>query len=100
MIYDGEDGIFSIPEGKSRDQIHGYLLKRLSIRRDHDAVKWSFLSVSDNFVLLTNSTAFDIISNPIVHCWPLIDLFCFSDCFVLAWVSGCHVIMSICHDGS
>src|SRR6267142_2364776 len=100
MIYDGEDGIFSISEGESHDQIHGYLLKGSSIRRDCDPVEWSFLSVSDIFVLLTNSTAFDIVSNPIIHCWPLIDLFCFSDCFILARVSGCHMIMSVCQDGS
>src|SRR6266850_5078668 len=100
MIYDGEDGIFSISEGESCDQTHGYLLKGSGIQRDRNPIEWSFLLVSDIFVLLTNSTAFDIVSDPIVHCWPLIDLFRFSDCFILAQVSGCHVIMSICHDGS
>src|SRR6266850_794151 len=100
MIYDSKDGVFSISEGKSRDQVHGYLLEGSSVRRDRNSVEWSFLLVSDDFVLLTSSTSFDVVSDPIVHCWPLIDLLCFSDCFILAWMSGCHVIMSMCHDGS
>src|SRR6266850_7367054 len=98
MIYDGEDGVFSISEGESRDQIHGYLLKGSSIQRDRNPIEWSFLSVSDNFVLLTGSTAFDVVSNPVVHRWPLVDLFCLSDCFISTRMSSCYVIVSMCHD--
>src|SRR6266850_5152707 len=100
MIYNSEDGIFSISEGESCDQVHGYLLKGSSIRRGCNPVEWSFLSMSDNFVLLTDSTAFDVISDPIIHRWPLIDLLCLSDCFISARMSSCHVIVSVCHDGS
>src|SRR6267142_3015283 len=99
MIYNGEDGVFSISEGESHDQIHGYLLKGSGIWRDHNSVEWSFLSMHDNFVLLTGSTTFDVVSNPVIHCWPLVDFFCFSDCFILSWMSGCHMIMGMCHDG-
>src|SRR6267142_6696860 len=100
MIYDGKDGVFSISEGKSRDQIHGYLLEGSGIWRDRNSIEWGFLSMSDNFVLLTGSTTFDVIGDPIIHRWPLIDLLCFSDCFIPARMSGCHVIVSMCHDGS
>src|SRR6266850_1713776 len=98
MIYNGENGVFSISEGKSRDQVHGYLLEGLGIRRDCNSVEWGFLSVSDNFILLTDGTSFDVISDPIIHCWPLVELLCFPDCFILAWMSGCHMIMSLCHN--
>src|SRR6266850_662173 len=100
MIYDGEDGVFSISKGESHDQIHSYLLEGLDVWRDCDPIEWGFLSVSDNLVLLTGSAAFDVISDPIIHCWPLIDLLCFSDCFVSARMSGCHMIVGVHHDGS
>src|SRR6266850_2704582 len=100
MVYNGKDGVFSVSEGESCDQVHGYLFKGSSIRRDCDSVEWGFLSMSDNLVLLTNGASFNIISNPLIHCWPLIELFCFSDRFVLAWMSSCHVIVSMCHDRS
>src|SRR6266850_3142778 len=100
MIHDSEDGVFSIPEEKSRDQIHGYLLEGSGIWRDCNSVKWGFLSMSNDFVLLTGCAAFDVISDPIIHRWPLIDLFCFPDHFISARMSGCHVIVSVCHDGS
>src|SRR6267142_3651018 len=100
MIYNSKDGVFSISEGESRDQVHGYLLEGSSVRRDCNPVEWSFLPMSDDLILLTDSTAFDVISNPIIHRWPLIDLFCLSDGFVSAWMSSCHVIVSVCHDGA
>src|SRR6267142_606962 len=100
MIYDGKDGVFSVSKGKSRDQVHGYLLEGSSVRRDRNPIEWSLLAMSNDFILLTDSTSFDVVSNPIIHRWPLIDLFCFSDCFILARMSSCHVIVSICHDGS
>src|SRR6267142_1511138 len=100
MIYNGEDGVLSIPEGKSHDQVHGYLLEGSGVCRDRDSIEWSFLSVSDNFVLLADRAAFDVVSDPIIHCWPLIELFCFPDRFISAQMSGCHVIVSVCHNRS
>jgi len=55
--------------------------------------------MSNDFILLAGGTSFDVISDPVIHRWPLVDLFCFSDCFVSAWMSGYHVVMSVCHDG-
>src|SRR6266850_4473269 len=100
MIYNGQDDVFSISEGKSRDQVHGYLLEGSGVRRDRNSIEWGFLLVSDNFVLLTDSASFDVISDPIIHGWPLVKLFCFPDCFVSARMSGCHVIVSVCHNRS
>src|SRR6267142_2989503 len=100
MIYNGQDGIFSISEGKSCDQVHGYLLEGSGVRRDCDSIEWGFLPMGDDFVLLTDSASFDVISDPIVHRWPLIKLFCFPDCFVSARMSGCCVIVSVCHNRS
>src|SRR6266850_1455577 len=100
MIHDSEDSVLPVSKGESHDQIHGYLLEGSSICRDRDSIKWGFLSMGDDFILLTDGTALDVISNPVVHCWPLIELFHFSDRFILAGMSGCHVIMSMCHDRS
>ena len=95
MVYDSKDGVFPVPKGESHDQVHGYLLERSSILRDHDSIEWGFLLVGDDFILLTDGTSFDIVGNPTVHCRPLVDFFCFSDCFISSWMFGCHVIMSM-----
>src|SRR6267142_4678686 len=100
MIYNGQDGVFSISEGKSRDQVHSYLLEGSGVRRDRNSVEWGFLPMSNNFVLLTDSTSFDVISDPVIHCWPLVELLCSPDCFIPARVSSCHVIISVCHNRS
>src|SRR6266850_882058 len=84
MVYDGKNGILPISKGKSRDQIHSYLLKWLGIKRGCNSIEWGFLPVSDIFVLLACSTAFDVVSDPVVHLRPLVDFFCFSDRFVSA----------------
>src|SRR6266850_7457365 len=100
MIHDSEDSVLPVSKGESHDQIHCYLLEGSSICRDRDSIKWGFLSMGNDLILLTNGTAFDIISDPFVHRWPLIELFCFSDCFISAGMSGRHVIVGVCHDRS
>ena len=53
----------------------------------------------DIFVLLAGGASFDIISDPCLHVWPLIDFLCLSDCFIASEVPSCHMIMSLEHDG-
>src|SRR6266850_877530 len=100
MVYDSEDGIFAISEGKARDQVHSYLFKGSSIWGDCDSVEWGFLPMGNDFILLANGTSFDIVSDPVVHHWPLVELFRLSNRFISAGMSGCHVIVSVCHDRS
>ena len=95
MVYNGENGIFPVSKGESRDQIHSYLLERSSVLRDCDSIEWGFLLVSDDFVLLANGASFDIVSDPVVHHRPLVDFFCFPNCFILSRMSGCHMIVSM-----
>src|SRR6267142_1917777 len=98
MVHNGEDGVFSIPRGKSRDQVHCYLLEWSSVLRDRDSIEWGFLLVHNDLVLLAGSASLDVSHNPVIHSRPLVDFFHFSDCFVLSRMSHCHMIMSMRHN--
>ena len=46
-----------------------------------------------DFVLLAGCASLDIVCNPLVHFFPLIEFFSFSDCFVAAKVACCRVVV-------
>jgi hypothetical protein len=56
--------------------------------------------VSEYFVLLTGCTSFHIIGYPLVHFWPGVRLFGFSNCFIMSGVSSSGVIVGMHHDQS
>ena len=99
MVYDCEDCVFPIIEGKSHDQVHCYLLEGLCILQDCNSVEWGFSLMCNDFVLLAGRTSFNVVYNPGIHTWPLVDFFCFPYCFVPSWVSCCHMIMGVKHNG-
>src|SRR6267142_4018389 len=98
MVHNREDSIFAVPRWESHDQVHGYLLEWVCVRRDCDAIERGFLWMGDDFILLAGSASSDVIRNPVVHFGPLVNLFGFSNGFISTRVSRCHVIVSICHD--
>src|SRR6266850_5030053 len=98
MIYNCENSIFAISKWESRDQVHGYLLEWTCIRRDCNAIEGGFLLMSNDFVLLASGTSFNIIGDPVIHPGPLVDFFGFSNGFISAQVSRCHMIMSVGHN--
>ena len=84
MVYDSEDGVFSISEGESHDQIHGYLLKWTCIRRGCDAIEGSLSLMGNDFILLASGASFNIIGDPVIHLGPLVDFLGFSNGFISA----------------
>ena len=53
-----------------------------------------------DLVLLASGTSLDVIHNPSIHLWPLIEFFDFSNCFILSRVSGGGMVMSFFQDVS
>ena len=49
--------------------------------------------MSLDLILLTSGTPLDIVRNPLVHLWPLVESSDFSDCFISSRVFDSRVIM-------
>ena len=49
--------------------------------------------MSLDFVLLASGTSLDVVRDPLVHFWPLIEFPDFSKCFIPSEVSGGGVIV-------
>ena len=56
--------------------------------------------VSKNFVLLANSTSFDVVSNPFFHVWPVVAFLGFAKSFISAWVPCRWMVIHQVHDSS
>ena len=56
--------------------------------------------MSDDLVLLTNSTSFHIVCDPLLHLQPLIMFLSFTKCFISAWMSSGWVVVYEVHDSS
>ena len=52
----------------------------------------------NDLVFLADSASLDVVSDPIVHSRPLVDLFSFPYCFISAWMSRCHMIVGVGHN--
>jgi len=96
MVYDGEDCIMPILLGESYNEIHCNLLEGEGSFFSGDLIKGNFSLVSEDFVLLTVGTSFDIIGYPLVHAWPFKYFSSFPNGFVSSWMSGCGVVIN-CH---
>src|SRR6266478_5067086 len=83
---------------KSCNEIHRYLLKRESALFGGDAIKWYFLFVGQNLILLADRAAFYVVRDPLSHSSPGQDLCGFSNCFVSSGVSCGGVIVEEVHD--
>ena len=46
-----------------------------------------------DLILLAGGTALDVVCNPLIHLWPLIEFPNFSECFIPSGVSGGRVIV-------
>ena len=46
-----------------------------------------------DFVLLTGGASFDVVHDPLVHLWPLVEFLDFPDCFIPSGVSSSEVIV-------
>ena len=51
-----------------------------------------------NFILLAGGAPLDVVCDPLIHFWPLIEFLDFSDCFISSRVSSCRVIMGFFQD--
>src|SRR6266403_6203677 len=81
-----------------RNEIHCYLLKRESALFGGDAIKWYFLFVGQNLILLADRAAFYVVRDPLSHSSPGQDLCGFSNCFVSSGVSCGGVIVDEGHE--
>src|SRR6266404_4226222 len=82
---------------ESCDKIHRNLLKGEGAFFGCNAVKRRFSLMSQDFILLAGSAAFDVICDPLSHPCPGQDLRGFSYCFVSSRVSCGRVIMDERH---
>jgi len=76
------------------------LLKRESALLGGDVIKWYFLFVGQNLVLLTGCAAFYIVCDPLSHPSPGQDFYGFSNRFVSSRVSCGGVIVDEGHEVS
>jgi hypothetical protein len=46
-----------------------------------------------DLVLLAGGAPFDVVRNPLIHLWPLVEFPDFSECFISSGVSGGGVVV-------
>jgi len=54
--------------------------------------------MSDDLVLLADSTSLHVVCDPFLHSWPLILFLSLAECFVLSWVTGRWMVVHEIHD--
>ena len=53
-----------------------------------------------DFVLLVGGTPLDVVCDPLIHFWPLVEFFDLSDCFISSRMSSHRVVISFSQDVS
>jgi hypothetical protein len=74
-------------------------LEGFGINQNWDFVLWGSLSLCQVFVLLTDTTAFDVVGNSVFHPWPMKYAGDLSNSFISSRVSGSGEVMPFSHDG-
>src|SRR6266850_7978035 len=92
--------IFADAWWKSCDEVHSDMLKRSGIQLHAYTIKGCFLSMREDFVLLTYCTSFDIFCNPLSGSRPMVLFRNSSGSFVSSGMSCCGNVMPNIHDFS